>query len=228
MSPAALLDVREARVQLGGVEVLRGVTLQVSAGERVAWVGESGSGKTTLAQAVVGLRPLSSGQVIFDGLGLSPMPPRARQTVGRRMQCVLQEAVRSLNPRWNVAELIAEPLRVQQRFDDHSAERVAQWVARVGLPADVLERRPAELSTGQGQRVALARALVSQPELLILDETLSGLDTAVQNELLRVLAQAQNDWKMAVVLSAHDFSLVKAWASRVSVLHRGQVVKAAP
>ncbi|MBX7116540.1 MAG: dipeptide/oligopeptide/nickel ABC transporter ATP-binding protein [Myxococcaceae bacterium] len=220
-----LLDVREVRVRLSGVDVLRGVSVQVFAGERVAWVGESGSGKTTLAQAVVGLHPLSGGQVIFDGLGLSPMPARARPTVGRRMQCVLQEAVRSLNPRWSVAELVAEPLRVQQRFDAGSAQRVAQWIARVGLPADTLSRQPAALSTGQGQRVALARALISQPELLILDETLSGLDAAVQNELLRVLAQAQSEWKMAVVLVSHDLSLVKAWASRVSVFSAGQVVE---
>jgi ABC-type glutathione transport system ATPase component len=221
----ALLEVRDAVVRWGSRHAVDGANLTVKAGERLGLVGASGSGKTTLVQAIVGLVPLAGGQIIFDGLGLSPMPAKARAPLGRRVQLVFQEAARSLNPRWKVSELVAEPLRVHGQWSAEGPERVEQMLTRLGLAPDCFERVASALSTGQRQRVALARALVGKPELLILDETLSGLDATVQNELLRLLAELQREWTMSVVLVAHELSLVRAWASRVCVMHAGRVVE---
>jgi peptide/nickel transport system ATP-binding protein len=202
------------------------VSLTVHRGQTLALVGESGSGKTTVLRIANGLESATSGSVLFDGQDLSQLSWRQLRPLRRRFQLVHQNPFASLDPRFSVRDIIAEPLDsfgVGSRTERTAAAR--ELLERVELPVSFLGRRAAELSGGQRQRVAIARALALKPEVVLLDEPVSALDVTVQAQILDLLAELQRDLGLSYLLISHDLSVVAEVSHRVAVMARGRIVE---
>ncbi|MFI6387115.1 dipeptide ABC transporter ATP-binding protein [Nonomuraea sp. NPDC050540] len=203
--------VRDYRGRGGPRHAVRGVSLELRAGETLALVGESGSGKSTLGRMIVGLdRPTSGHLEVADGV---------------RVQLVMQDPTAALNPKMTVGALVGEPLRIH---GGHSAARVAELLDQVSLPATVATRYPGQLSGGQRQRVAIARALAVGPRVLVLDEPVSALDAVVQAEVMALLDRLQRDLGLAYLFISHDLALVGEIAHRTAIMRDGRVVEHGP
>ncbi|MEW1861874.1 ABC transporter ATP-binding protein [Streptomyces sp. NPDC088194] len=208
---------------------VRDVSLRLGAGEAVGVVGESGSGKTTVARIILGLLPPDTGQVRFDGRPWSGVPERERRAARPRIQAVQQDPLGSFDPRYSVERVVGEAVaRAGVRGRAGRRTRAAELLDRVGLPAAVLQRRPAELSGGQRQRVAIARALATAPDVVVCDEPVSALDVSVQAQILDLLADIQHDLGVALLFISHDLGVVHHVSDRVVVMKDGQVVESGP
>lgn len=205
------------------------VDLQVYEGETLALVGESGCGKSTLGRLLLGLLPPTEGQVLFDGQDLAQCAPKELRALRRQMQMVFQDTAAALNPRWDVGEILAEPLRIHKLCPpgEYTA-RAEALLERVGLPRNLLGRYPHELSGGQRQRVGIARALAVEPRLVVCDEPVSALDVSVQAQMLNLLLDLQADEGLTYVLVSHDLSVVRHSAGRVCVMFLGRVCEIGP
>lgn len=207
-----------------------GVSFTVQSNSIHALVGESGSGKTTIARVLAGLEGFHGGSAAVGGRNLA-REPEAVNPHARQLQLVYQNPLAALDPRFSVGQSIEEPLRLQpgSRHAWSRAERaarVAEVLDRVGLPAELLERRPREISGGQRQRVAVARALILAPEILILDEPTSALDVTVQARIIDLLFDLREQAGLTYLFISHDLSLVRQIADEVSVLAQGRLVDA--
>jgi oligopeptide/dipeptide ABC transporter ATP-binding protein len=215
----------------GGVlQAVSDVSFELHAGETLGIVGETGSGKSTLARSVIQAPPPKRGSVIFEGSDLVRLPHRAMKPVRRHMQMVFQDPFTSLDPKWTVARIVAEPLvayavgSARERRD-----RVYSLLDRVGLdPAVYAKRRPRELSGGQAQRVAIARALVLEPKLILCDEPVSSLDVLVQAQVLNLFEKLRSDLGLSYLFIAHDLALVKQVSDRVAVMYLGKLCEIGP
>ncbi len=203
--------------------VLRGVGLEIQAGETLALVGGSGSGKTTLARIVMRLIEADSGAVAFAGADLLALRGEALRQARRRFQMVFQDPLGALNPRASIGRLLADPLRLHRMPCGEDA--VVALLRRVGLDASLAQRRAHELSGGQRQRVNIARALASGPALLVLDEPVSSLDVSVRAQILELLRGIQQDTGVACLFISHDLAVVRAVADRVAVMEAGRIVE---
>jgi len=227
----ALLEIRDLHKTFGHgkslVPAVRGVDLDLEAGETVGLVGESGCGKTTLGRVVVGLNGATSGEIIFDGQSLDGhlSEPGFR----RRIQMVFQHPAQSLNRRMRVARTLSEPLRLLTDADKDEIERRVDEVLRlVGLGPDYKGRTPRQMSGGQQQRIAIARALMPDPDVLVLDEPTSSLDQSVRGRIIALLKSIQDDRDVAYLFISHDLSTVRRIADRVAVMYLGRIVEEAP
>ena len=202
-----------------------GVSFSVRRGTTHAIVGESGSGKTTTIRDVVGFRRPTSGRILIEGLDFTTLRGEALRQARRRIQLVHQNPFSSLDPRQTIYEIIEEPLLNYDRLPRQERQyRVQDILARVGLPAAVLSRRPHALSGGQRQRVAIARALVLQPHVVVLDEAVSALDVTVQAQILALLDRLQRELGLTYLFISHDLAVVRQIADTVSVLQNGRQV----
>ena len=227
---APLLDIRGLRrvFQVGRNEVraLDGVDIRLEVGDTLAVVGESGSGKTTLANILLGIDTPTGGEVRLDG---EPLPARRQGALLRKIGLVQQNPYTTLNPRKSVGSSVALPLAVH-RIGSRAERRanVRALLKRVGLRADLQDRKPLALSGGQRQRVAIARALTTRPEILVLDEPTSALDVSVQAHILHLLRDLQREYGLTYVFITHDLSVVRVLANRVAVMYRGRIVEQGP
>jgi len=223
-----VLQVRDLEVRYGRTRVLGSVDLTVARGETVGIIGETGSGKSTLARAVLGLVTPSQGTVVIGGEEVTAFSRRQWREFRRRgvAQYVFQDPLRSLDPQVPVGASVAEPLLLRGTPPAEAHATVRTHLERVHLPADLLDRYPEELSGGQRQRVALARALVTDPELVVLDEPVSALDSANRVRVLEILADLRATGTSLVFIS-HDLGSVAGVTDRVAVLYRGEVVETA-
>jgi peptide/nickel transport system ATP-binding protein len=205
-----------------------GVSLEVRRGETLALVGESGCGKSTVARLIVGLYPLSRGRIEFDGLDLAARGTDA-PALRRRMQMIFQDPYASLNPRWRVRDIVAEPIRVLELAASPQAERerVAQLLRQVGLAPEDGEKFPHEFSGGQRQRISIARALSGNPEFLVCDEPTSALDVSVQAQILNLMSELQERLGLTYLFISHNLAVVSHIADRVGVMYLGRVVELA-
>ena len=226
-----LLDVSDIHVTFpapgwrkGRITAVAGASLSVAAGEGLALVGGSGSGKSTLARAIGRLGPIDSGNVLWRGQSL---PSRARMTPADRrpIQPVFQDPVASLDPRWTVERIVAEPLGSLALPRDERRDRVMAVLTEVGLDASFATRRPGSLSGGQAQRVAIARALVVDPALLLLDEATSALDVLVAGRVLELLEALLRRRGLAMLLITHDLAVGRRLCRRIAVMEEGRIVE---
>jgi ABC-type glutathione transport system ATPase component len=227
---AVLLEAHDIRVtfpkpgwRAGRMVAVDGVSLTVHAGEAVALVGESGSGKSTLGRAVTRLGPCDAGSVQWAGV---PLPSRDKMRAEHRklIQPVFQDPVASLDPRWRVADIVAEPLK-HLRPDLDADKAVAAVLDEVELGADYADRRPSQLSGGQAQRVAIARALVSEPQMLLLDEATSALDVIVAAQITALFQRLQRERGLALLFITHELALARRLCHKIAVMEQGQIVE---
>ncbi len=206
-----------------------GVNLNLRAGETLALVGESGSGKSTLARALLGLQPVAGGSIRFAGREISKLDAKAWKGLRRDIQMVFQDPQGSLNPRMRVRDIVAEPLESFEPSLSVEARRarVEAMVARVGLAAELLDKKARTLSGGQAQRVAIARALIAGPQLLICDEAVAALDLAAQLEILDLLREIQRSTGLAILFISHDLAAVRRISDRVLVMYFGRIMEQA-
>jgi peptide/nickel transport system ATP-binding protein len=203
-----------------------GVAFDVAKGETLALVGESGCGKSTVARLIVGLHALSRGRIEFDGADLAA-PGTDAPELRRRMQMIFQDPYASLNPRWRVRDIVAEPIRVLglAGSQDEEQERVAALLLQVGLAAEDGEKYPHEFSGGQRQRISIARALSGNPEFLVCDEPTSALDVSVQAQILNLMTDLQARLGLTYLFISHNLAVVSHVADRVGVMYLGRMVE---
>ena len=215
----------EKRVYLKAVD---GVSFEIPRGKTFSLVGESGCGKSTVARLVVGLYHPTRGKIEFDGTDMAGLKTRAEiAPLRKRLQMIFQDPYASLNPRWRVADIIAEPIRAHGLSrDSHAiAQRVGELLMQVGLaPADG-EKFPHEFSGGQRQRISIARALASNPEFLVCDEPTSALDVSVQAQILNLMKRLQRDLGLTYLFISHDLAVVYHISDMVGVMYLGRLVE---
>ena len=208
------------------VRAVAGVSFEVAAGSVLALIGESGSGKSTIARAICGLGPVSGGRILFDGSDLTDASDHANAAGAAGIQIVFQDATSALNPRWPVWRSVVEPRLVRMPAGQREMMNIAITVMqRVGLHADLAQRRPSQLSGGQRQRVTIARALAADPKLIVLDEAVSALDVSVRNEVLGLLDRLRLEDGLTYLFVSHDMGAVAQIATDVAVLYLGKIVE---
>ncbi|MFF4983993.1 ABC transporter ATP-binding protein [Streptomyces sp. NPDC001046] len=221
-----LLSVRGVTKKFGSFTALDDVSLDLSPGTTVSLVGESGSGKSTLARVIVGLESVDSGQVHYRGA-----PVRGRRAVRdfrRSVGMVFQDPYESIDPRFTLSEVVAEPLRAHGMFGKDGRQRVRELLESVGMGSVDPDSYPHKLSGGQRQRVCIARALATGPDLLVCDEPTSALDVSVQAQILNLLLRLQQEHGLAYLFITHDLDVVRRISDEVHVLYRGSVVEHGP
>ncbi len=215
----------EKRLSLRAVDE---VSFAITRGTTLSLVGESGCGKTTIARLAVGLFPPSAGEIRFEGQSLSSA--RAQPALRRRMNMIFQDPYASLNPRWRVRDIVAEPLRAFDMLRGRGAiaDRVGALLSQVGLaPADG-EKYPHEFSGGQRQRVSIARALSSEPDFLVCDEPTSALDVSVQAQILNLMKDLQQRLALTYLFISHNLAVVRHMSNRLGVMYLGRIVETGP
>ncbi|WP_411148705.1 ATP-binding cassette domain-containing protein [Streptomyces sp. A30] len=219
-----LLEVRDLVVRYGPVTAVDHVSFSLEAGETLALNGPSGCGKSSTALAVLQLRRPDGGQVGFEGRELTTLTERELRPLRPRMQPVFQDPYGSLSPRHRIRDAVAEPLKVQGRWNAETGPaHVAELLDRVGLDPSYGDRHPHELSGGQCQRAGIARALASEPRLLVLDEPVSALDPSVRAGVLNLLADLQGELGLGYLFICHDRAVVRHFADRVIEMREGRV-----
>jgi len=230
----SLLELRDVEVIYqrrdgAPVPAVAGASLDVEAGEIVGLVGETGCGKTSLARAAVGLVPIASGTVAFEGRPVHVLSRRARPARERRLQLVFQNPYESINPRRTVGAQVADAFAIGRTVPRSKwRQGVDDLLQRVGLPASISRRFPHQLSGGQRQRIAIARALAADPSMIVLDEPLSALDASVQAQVANLLVELARDLQVGMLLISHDLAIVRHVAHRTAVMYLGLVVETAP
>ncbi|SMX59678.1 Oligopeptide transport ATP-binding protein AppF [Bradyrhizobium sp. ORS 285] len=212
------------------LKAVDGVSFGIKKGETFALVGESGSGKTTVARMVVGLLAPTSGEVIIDGVSMSEArQAQVRRKLRRRIQMVFQDPYASLNPRFRVESIIAEPIRAFNLIEGERQikARVGELLTLVGLHPDDGQKFPHEFSGGQRQRIAIARALASEAEFIVCDEPTSALDVSVQAQILNLMRDLQDKFGLTYLFISHNLAVVRHMASRIGVMYLGRIVEIA-
>jgi oligopeptide transport system ATP-binding protein len=207
-----------------------GVSFDLSKSETLGIVGDSGCGKSTLARAVLGLVPVTSGEVLFAGKNLAQLDASQMREQRRHLQIIFQDPLASLDPRMTVGQIIAEPLRsfFPRMNSRERSSKVLEIMSHVGLLPEQINRYPHEFSGGQAQRIGIARALILRPEVIVCDEPVSALDVSIKAQIVNLLADLQSSFGISLLFIAHDLASVRHISHRVMVLYLGKVMELAP
>jgi ABC-type dipeptide/oligopeptide/nickel transport system ATPase subunit len=218
--PDPLLRVTGVSKSFGATRALRDVTLTLEPGRALGLVGGSGSGKSTLARSIARFETPDRGEIAIGG---------RRDYTPADVQLIFQEAAASLNPRFSAEQILGEPLLIQKRGSPEARRSKArEWIEIVGVPRDSAAKPAMAFSGGERQRLAIARALILEPALLILDESLSGLDLLLQAQLTDLLVDLRRRLGLTCILISHDLALAARIADEIAVMHDGQIVERAP
>ena len=209
------------------LQAVNNVSFNLSSGETLGIVGESGCGKSTLARAIVKMVPTDSGKVLWLGNDLLSLNKSEMRKHRKQIQMIFQDPLASLNPRMNIGEIIAEPLRTHYPKTPEAdvQERVSDVMKKVGLLGNLVNRFPHEFSGGQCQRIGIARALILKPKLIICDEPVSALDVSIQAQVVNLLMDLQEEMGLTLIFIAHDLRIVKHISTKIMVLYLGNMVE---
>ncbi|MBB6467091.1 oligopeptide/dipeptide ABC transporter ATP-binding protein [Aminobacter lissarensis] len=212
------------------VKAVDGLDLDIPRGQTLSLVGESGCGKSTVARLIMGLSSPSGGSILFDGADISRAPAGQPADIRRRMQMIFQDPYASLNPRWRVADIIAEPLRTYGMCASRQEQRreVDRLLEFVGLNAKDGDKFPHEFSGGQRQRISIARAISTKPEFLVCDEPTSALDVSVQAQILNLMREMQRELGLTYLFISHDLAVVNFMSDWIGVMYLGRLVEVSP
>jgi len=221
--------------RVGEVKAVDGVSFTIRQGETLGLVGESGCGKTTTGKAIMRLVDITGGTVDFrmrsgEVVDLTPLSRNEMRPVRAEIQMIYQDPYSSLNPRWTVRDIIAEPMTVHERGKSKADrdEKVAWLLEKVGLTGEQAHRYPHEFSGGQRQRVGIARALSTNPQLVVADEPVSALDVSIQAQVINLMQDLQEEFGLAYLFIAHDLSVVEHISHRIAVMYLGNVMELGP
>ena len=215
--------------EIAAVKAVDGVSLTIDKGETVGLVGESGCGKTTFGRAILRLEEPTSGEIYFEGESILSYDKNKMQALREKMQIIFQDPFSSLNPRKTVSHIIGEPLLVHgMRSRKKREERVLELLRVVGLRKEHMRRYPHQFSGGQRQRIGVARALALHPKLIVCDEAVSALDVSIQAQVINLLKDLQDEFKLTYLFISHDLSVVEHVSDRVAVMYLGKIVEFAP
>jgi peptide/nickel transport system ATP-binding protein len=211
------------------IPAVKGVNFRLPRGKTLGLVGESGSGKTTVGLTLMRLHDATSGEVLFEGRNLLSLSEKEMMAYRRRIQIIFQNPYASLNPRFTIGQIIMEPMRIHSigKDDRERTDHAFQLLSRVGLPEQSFYKYPHEFSGGQRQRIAIARCLTMKPDVLICDESVSALDVSVQAQVLNLLQDLQDEYKLSYIFISHDLAVVKYISDEVMVMNEGAIVEMA-
>ena len=207
----------------GTVKAVDDVSLEIYEGETLALVGESGCGKSTLGRVILNLITPTSGTVTFDGTDITALHGKTLRNMRAQMQLVFQDPFSSLDPRFTVGQIIAEPLQNMGLSKQEQQKRVLELMDRVSLQPEHYSRYPHQFSGGQRQRIGIARALAPNPRLIVCDEPVSALDVSIQAQILNLLKKLQSQSNLTYLFISHDLAVVRYISDRVCVMFLGQI-----
>lgn len=229
-----LLEVRNLKkyfqVPKGYLHAVDDVSFKINEGETLGIVGESGCGKSTLGRAILRLHEPTSGTVLFDGMNVTGMDKQEMRSLRKYMQIIFQDPYASLNPRFTVAQIIEEPLRLHKIYSSEAEiqARVEELMDMVGLSARMQNAYPHEFDGGRRQRIVIARALAVNPRFIVCDEPVSALDVSIQAQILNLMIDLQKDLNLTYIFISHNLSVVKHISTDVGVMYLGQLIEKAP
>ena len=211
------------------LKAVDGVSFELKKGETLGIVGESGCGKSTLVNTILGLYPPTDGEVFFEGKSVLGKKKKGDNAFKKNVQIVFQDPFWSLNPRWLVKEIVAEPLDVYEKLSENDrVKRVVELLDMVGLDKDACYKYPHEFSGGQRQRIAIARSLASNPKLVVLDEPTSSIDVFSQNQILELITELKKEFGLTNILISHDLAVVNELSNVIAVMYLGRIVEFGP
>lgn len=211
------------------VRAVNDVSFSIEKGETLGIVGESGCGKSTLGRTILKIYQPEEGRVYFEGTDITDFRERQMHSYRRKMQMIFQDPYASLNPRFTVGEMIAEPMEIYHLYDrKERMERVRELMETVGLKPDHIQRYPHEFSGGQRQRIGIARTLALNPEFIVCDEPFSALDVSIQAQIINLLEKIQDEQKISYIVVAHNLNAVRHISHNIGVMYLGRLVEIGP
>ena len=215
--------------EIASVKAVDGVSFSIKPGETLGIVGESGCGKSTLARCIIRLLETTDGTITFEGRDITHLSRPAMRPIRREMTMIFQDPYASLNPRHRVGQIVGDPLRLHGLASGEELKRnVNELLERVGLGPEHYNRYPHEFSGGQRQRIGIARALALRPRLIIADEPVSALDVSIQAQIINLLEDLQDDFKLTYIFVAHDLGVIRQVSDRIAVMYLGKIVELGP